>query len=230
VKIDQRVPSPSVDLERVRASGDYLSLLSANSRSQIRRAARLYQSRGPLALQAASTAEEAGAIFDELVALHRRTWEARGRPGAFSPFVRGFHERLIARRFAAGEIQLLRVRAGDETIGCLYNFIWDGVVWFYQSGMSQSADPKLKPGLVCHAEAVAHNAALGHRRYDFLGGASQYKRTLATDEHRELVWARVQRPRLRFRLEDGLRRARDLARARWSGIRDRVRPARPPER
>jgi CelD/BcsL family acetyltransferase involved in cellulose biosynthesis len=207
-----------VDLARVRAAGDYLSLLSANARAQIRRALRLFEARAPITLETASSVAEASAIFDELVTLHRRNWQWRGKEGAFTPFVRAFHERLIRRRFDAGEIQLLRVRSGPATIGSLYNFVFDGVIYFYQSGIAWQADAKLKPGLVCHAEAVAHNASLGHQRYDFLGGESRYKKTLATDDHRHLVWARIQRPRLRFRVEDALRDARNLARAaraRW---------------
>lgn len=192
-----------VDLDKARTSGDYLGLLSGNTRSQIRRTAKLYAERGPLRLEAAQTLESALATFNELVRLHEQSWTARGSGGAFIPFVRSFHDRLVRRCFDSGEIQLLRLRAGDETIGCLYNFVWNGVVYFYQSGIRYDGDGRLKPGLLCHAEAVRYNAAAGHRLYDLLAGDSQYKRSLATGT-RDLVWARIQKPRLRFRVEDVL--------------------------
>ena len=74
---------------------------------------------------------------------------------------------------------------------------------FYQSGIAYEADNRLKPGLVCHAHAVAYNAAAGHRIYDFLGGEARYKKSLSTDAAhvRELTWSTIQRPRFRFALE-----------------------------
>jgi len=221
MRIDRRVPCPMVDLAKVRDAGDYLKLLGGSTRSQIRRAQKLYGARGKLALDVASSPAEARAIFDELVALHRRSWSERGQAGAFLPFVHGFHERLIERRFSAGEIQLLRVRAGDATVGCLYNLVWQGDVSFYQSGLAYETDSKLKPGLVCHALAIDHDARAGHRWYDFLAGESRYKQSLATDA-RALVWLRIQQPRLRFVLEDVARIMRDHVRASRA---DRAAPA-----
>ena len=157
-------------------------------------------------------------MFDELVALHRQAWRDRGEAGAFLPFVHDFHRRLIERRFAAGEIQLLRVRAGDTTVGCLYNFVSRGDVSFYQSGLAYETDGKLKPGLVCHALAIDHAARAGHRWYEFLAGQSRYKQSLAPDA-RALVWARIQKPRLRFALEDLARSVRDQVRARRAAAR-----------
>ena len=211
VRIEREVSSPLVDLAQVRGAGDYVGLLGKNTRATIRRSARLYEARGKLALDVADTAGAALATFDELVALHRRAWRDRGQDGAFGPFMRAFHQRLIRTRMAAGEIQLVRVRAGATTIGCLYNFVYRGTVAFYQGGLVYEDDNKLKPGLVCHAEAVRHNAALGHAVYDFLGGDAQYKQSLATGA-RALVWARVQRRRLRFALEDLARELRDRVR------------------
>lgn len=218
VRTEGRVPAPTVDLAKVRDGGDYLKLLGGSTRSQIRRSQKLYGARGKLALEVAATPDQARSVFDELVALHRQAWRDRGEAGAFVPFVHGFHRRLIERRFAAGEIQLLRVRAGDTTVGCLYNFVSRGDVSFYQSGLAYETDSKLKPGLVCHALAIDHAARAGHRWYDFLAGPSRYKQSLATDA-RALVWARIQKPRLRFALEDLARSLRDHVRARRAAAR-----------
>jgi CelD/BcsL family acetyltransferase involved in cellulose biosynthesis len=213
LRIDGKTPSPMVDLAKVRDAGDYLKVLGGNTRSQIRRSQKLYGARGKLVLEVAASLDQARSVFDELVALHRHAWRDRGESGAFLPFVHDFHRRLIERRFTAGEIQLLRVRAGDTTVGCLYNFVSRGDVLFYQSGLAYETDGKLKPGLVCHALAIDHAARAGHRWYDFLAGQSRYKQSLATDA-RELVWLRLQKPRLRFALEDAARTLRDRVRAR----------------
>lgn len=217
LRINKSTPCPTVSLDRVRAAKDgYLSLLGAETRSQIRRSARIYESRGPLAVDVASDLATGRTIFEELVALHQASWTRRGRPGAFSePYLLKFHERLIEKRLAHGEIQLVRVRAGQQTVGCLYNFVWDGIVSFYQSGFAHEDDNKLKPGLVCHAEAVRHNAEVGHETYDLLAGAARYKRSLSTSTS-ELVSVTVQRPRPQFFIEDRLRALRD----RWRKLRD----------
>jgi CelD/BcsL family acetyltransferase involved in cellulose biosynthesis len=202
VRVTGTIPSPFVDLAQVRAAGDYLPLVSANTRSQIRRARKRV---GACELEVAASLDDAMAIYDELVALHTASWRARGGPGVFAdPWFDRFHRRLIRQRFAHGEIQLARLRTESATIGCLYNFISSGRVLFYQSGLAAFDDPVIKPGLLCHAAAIAHCAAGGHEVYDLLGGNARYKTSLATGAT-ELSWLCVQRARLRFAIEDRVR-------------------------
>ena len=209
VRIDRSVPAYYVDLDKARAQG-YLALLSSQTRSQVRRAQR---EAGKLAIEIARDLPHAMDIYSELVALHTAQWRAKGKPGAFAdPWFDRFHRQLITERFAHGEIQLVRARNDACTIGCLYNHVYRGRVLQYQSGMATFANEKLKPGFVCHAAAIDHAAASGLALYDFLGGDVRYKKSLSTDAS-SLVWARVQRRRLRFLLEDHVRRWRDRRRA-----------------
>jgi hypothetical protein len=207
LRVDREVGDHYVDLAKVRAK-DYVSLLGSSTRAQLRKAQRLATD---LTLEIATDQRQATAIYDEMVELHQRAWQQKGQPGAFAdPWFDKFHRRLIAKRLAHGEIQLVRVRAGGQTIACLYNFVSYGRVLFYQSGIDPGVDGKLKPGMLAHMLVVEHNAKLGHATYDFLGGDAQYKKSLATDETK-IVWARVQKKHLRFAIED---RARAWVRAR----------------
>jgi len=217
IVIQSRSPSPYVDLAEVRAKqGDYISLLSSNTRSQIRRSYRLYEARGPVILEVAETVNGALRIFEEMLKLHQYTWGARKIESPFaSEFVIHFHKTLIQKRFDSGEIQLLRIRAGNSTVGCLYNFDYKGNVYFYQSGMDYEADRRLKPGFVAHVEAVKYNAMAGRRVYDFLGGIERYKTSLATHEN-SLVWVKIQKPRLRFLFENHLKLLKKLFQGRKS--------------
>jgi hypothetical protein len=200
LKIERRVPVFTVDLAGVRAGG-YLAKLSGQTRSQVRRA---QKAAGTLELEVATSEAHAIAIYDELCALHIAHWRARGHPGSFAdPWFDRFHRRLITRRFGAGEIQLVRVRANGDTLGCLYNFVWNGRVLQYQTGLVSADDARAKPGFVCHTAAIEHCAAAGLEVYDFLAGDMRYKRSLSTGSG-WLVWCRVQRPRLRFVVEDQL--------------------------
>lgn len=198
ILVDRAVPAPYVDLSRVRAAADYLSLLGPNTRSQIRRARRLV---GRCELEVARSTTHALEIYEDLVTRHTASWRERGQPGAFAdPWFDRFHRRLIERRFAHGEIELLRLRAGAMTIGCTYNLIGNDRVLFYQSGLAQFDDPHIKPGYLCQAAAVEHAAASGRATYDMLGSNARYKASLSTDTT-DLVWLRVQRRLARFSLE-----------------------------
>jgi CelD/BcsL family acetyltransferase involved in cellulose biosynthesis len=198
-EVEKRSPAYFVDLEAAR--GGYLAKLSSQTRSQIRRA---QKAAGTLAVEVATDLAQAISIYDELCALHIAQWRARGHPGAFAdPWLDRFHRRLIAKRFAAGEIQLVRVRAGTSTLGCLYNFVWGGRVMQYQTGFRGSDDARDKPGYVCHTATIEHCASQGFAVYDFLAGDHRYKRSLSTGND-TLLWCRVRRPRWRFKIENRL--------------------------
>jgi CelD/BcsL family acetyltransferase involved in cellulose biosynthesis len=173
-----------VDLDKVRqAGGNYLSLLSANTRAQVKRSFSAYRELGPLVLEQASSLAQAKAFLSALRDFHGRTWAQRGVQSGFchSAMVQDFHEVLIDQAFARGEIQMLRVAAGDTDLGYLYNFVHRGRVVFYQSGFNYGVLAKQdRPGLVCHTQAVEHNVQLGQQLYDFAAGDYRYKASLAT--------------------------------------------------
>ena len=208
IRNDTVLLSPFVDLDMVRTrGGDYLSLLSANTRSQVSRSRKLYEQQiGPVGLEVAQDVRQAMDIYHELVALHEITWKGKDRRGAFSSkYLFRFHSQLIKNRFEFGEIQLARVKCGEKTtIGCLYNFVYKNHVYFYQNGIDYLPDKRMKPGLLLHAEAIKYNAAAGHKTYDFLCGDTRYKMSLST-HHNQLVWARLQKPLLKFKIENAAR-------------------------
>jgi CelD/BcsL family acetyltransferase involved in cellulose biosynthesis len=180
-----------IDLAAVRAApGGHLALLSANARQQIRRSLRRYGEAGAPRVVRAATLEEARAELDALSRLHQDTWTRRGLPGAFAnPAFVAFHAELLEAAWPRGEIDLLRVEAGGQVIGHLYNFVWRGRVANYQSGFDYpaAASAQHKPGLTCHHLAVEMYAAEGQGIYDLLAGDDRYKTSLATGEEK-LHW------------------------------------------
>ena len=202
--IEDNTISPYVDLDKIRKNkGDYLSFLSANTRAQIRRSFRELEKYGSVELEIAADLHHAYQIYEEMKGLHQVVWEKRGESGVFSSgLFDQFHTDLITSRFNKGEIQLLRVCAGDQTVGCLYSFVWKGHVYFYQCGFNYELGKKVKPGLVSHVLAVKYNADRGHDIYDFLAGNDRYKRDLSTD-HNDMVWARIQSETLKLKVEKG---------------------------
>jgi CelD/BcsL family acetyltransferase involved in cellulose biosynthesis len=182
VRLCRSSPAPFIDFAGL-ADGEpaFLASLSGNTRYQLRRSDRRYAAAGPIAVRRAASVEEALGFLDALAPLHQATWTARGRPGSFAnaDFVR-FHRALIARGLPRGEVDLLRIAAGAQVIGYLYNFIFRGRVLSYQSGFDYAAaDAHQKPGLTCHGAAIALYRAEGAASYDFLAGEDRYKTSLS---------------------------------------------------
>jgi len=225
VMIANRIPAPYVDLRAIaQKGGDYLAVIGSNTRSQIRRSYKLY---GKVTTTVAADRRSALEIFEELIELHQLWWNRRGCRGAFaSGHFRRLHRSLIERRFETGEIQLVRVSSGGSTIGCLYNFDYQGAVSFYQSGLRIESDNRRKPGYLCHAEAIRHSLAAGREVYDFMASFDEYKERMAT-HRRDLVWARIQKPKLKFTVERKLRTVALWAAARYRAAQSgRRRPSR----
>ncbi|MGM0413117.1 MAG: GNAT family N-acetyltransferase [Pseudomonadota bacterium] len=211
--VRKSIPSPRVDLEAVRrrqaGGGDYLDLLGRNTRSQIRRSWRLAEEAwGPIRLEEAADAREGALFLERLTAIHQESWRERGEAGVFGEeWFLEFHRRLVGRHFDEG-IQILALRAGEQELGYLYNLVADGRVLFYQCGIPRLEDNRIKPGLMAHTAAIRHNAARGEALYDFLGGDTRYKQSLATEaassastDAADLAWFLLQRPRLSLRAE-----------------------------
>jgi len=160
-----------------------------------------------VARRQAGSGQGAKDFLNALRALHAQKWEERGEESAFvnSKVAEQFHDLVINEAFDRGEIQLLRILVGDTELGYLYNFVHRGRVVFYQSGFRTGLlDKQDRPGLVCHALAIEHNAQTGQHIYDFTAGDYRYKSSLATG--REPQGTHVfQRDGVLPRLEEGLR-------------------------
>lgn len=187
-----------VDLDRLRATGtDHISSLSRNTREQLRRSLKRYRERGELQLETATTVAQAETMLDELIVLHETHWKSKGHTGGFSnDWRRSFHKSYIRAALHHGATQLLRVTAGGETIGVLYNLVANGKVNFYQSGLRYEKDGHFKPGLVVHHLAIMYCLEQGLSEYDFLisgPNEGRYKSSLS-NSHRRLGWLTLYRP------------------------------------
>jgi len=206
----QERPAPYVDLAALRAAGRrHLDGISANTRQQIRRSMRSYEAAGPLVFTPAASLAEAEAVLAQPGGGFAAFLGESARVSAFaSPFMRRFHAGLLRTAFPRGEIELARVAAGPRRLGCLYNFRHRQRVYAYQSGFDrEGAGRHEKPGLTCHALAIAAAEARGDSAYDFLAGEDRYKRSLS-NASRTLVWAELVRPLSPLGLLLRLRRAR----------------------
>jgi Acetyltransferase (GNAT) domain len=206
-------PAYFADLRLVREQfkGDYLASLSSNTRQQVRRSSRdTEKALGAIQLERALNIEQAQHALNELGVFHRARWHEKDSDttlgkGFNNPNFVIFHQTLINQTFESGAVDLLTIKAGGSTLAVLYNFIWNGTVYFYMSGVNHELNSKFRPGIVAHVTAIEHylsNNSL--ERYDFLAGQNRYKQSLSHTQY-NMVSVVVQRPKLLLTLERKLR-------------------------
>ncbi|MBV8759297.1 MAG: GNAT family N-acetyltransferase [Deltaproteobacteria bacterium] len=219
-EVEQAKKSYFVDLNAVRSSGKgFVETLSSRERTRCRQNVRKYSELGDLDLREASTVEEAVLFLDALAALHQKTWTSRGMPGSFaSKRFYDYHRRLVRRSFPLGRIQLVRLSAGNTTIGYHYAFVVGDTSYFYQCGYDYHLGEKTSPGVTLHAAAIQHSLAQGLARYDFMAGDVEYKRRMGTGS-RLVHWISWQAPTMKMKSFDFVRQAKRLIRSRSHEVR-----------
>jgi CelD/BcsL family acetyltransferase involved in cellulose biosynthesis len=202
-RVDLR-KSPTFDFQKATDEGyqDVISALGNNTRYNIRRSLRLFDRNfGQRSIEWAETPEQARDILRELIQLHQKRWERDGLSGAFqNDRVRRYHEDHIdaLSLWPQGSLIVFRVKQGETTIGCLFNFVEGAHVMSYKSGLPLFDDNRLKPGLVTHVVCMEECKRRGLfaeeecskpclLTYDFLVGEELYKQQLSNAES-NLTW------------------------------------------
>ena len=204
IDIVNRQPTFAIDLTSSGGDG-VMAKFSPSLRSKIRRSIKRYEERGAVSVSRLAGQAEKAVAWTELMRLHAQTWSRRGKRGVFNERAfRNFHERLIEKN--PDKADFVRLSAGAETIGMLYNFIERDHVYNYQSGFRYETDNQLTPGFVCHALAADEYRAAGFSLYDMMGGEADYKRRLGK-EGETLATIAVTRRNLRARVRAALKRA-----------------------
>jgi len=213
VETDRISPVFGVDLS-AQAGQD---ALSPNLRAQIRQSRAFAERSGPLSLEPARGSGQALEFFEKMAAFHTSYWQGRKKPGAFATdFSRSFHHELIASQSVLADVELLQLTAGSQVLGYLYNFLYAGRVYSYQSGFSYGDDNRHRPGLIAHVMAIERAKSSGLLVYDFLAGDAHYKARLGTRTG-NMQWCRAQRDRPGLMAERTLRRL-------YQGLRGRAGP------
>ena len=212
----------------------YLKQLDKYQRYGILRALRdleAWTGPGGYELHRASTPGELEEGKRVLVRLHEELWLGRGQRGCFASerFLR-FHEAVMPDllRNTDGTLDLLWLTARGEPIAALYNIVYAGKTYVYQSGRKEDVPRGIRPGIAVHALAIRRAIELGQHEYDFLSGESLYKKQLSRAVH-PLVALRVVSPSLRAR---ALEQARVAAGRAITGVRrvaSSLRPGLTPE-
>jgi CelD/BcsL family acetyltransferase involved in cellulose biosynthesis len=157
----------------------YLEALSGSRRAYIRQTLRRFESWA--GTEARFHCVTGAGDLDEgqrvLAALHQERWGAEGKFGA--PRFAAFHAAVLPALLEAGALELLWLSVQGEPIAAIYNILWNGKVYFYQSGRKTEVPSGQRPGIVLHVHAIRRAIEAGRREYDFLSGGEHYKKQLA---------------------------------------------------
>jgi CelD/BcsL family acetyltransferase involved in cellulose biosynthesis len=210
-----------------RAWSTYLRDLGSSRRYVVTRSLReldRWAGEGGWELRSARTASDLDEGRRVLHDLHAQRWAAAGRRGVFaSGRFKRFHDEVMPRLWAGEDgatLDLLWLVVRGEPIAASYSVVFGDKVYFYQSGRRMDVPKAVRPGIAMHALAIKRSIEAGRREYDFLQGASRYKRDLARGS-RALVTLRAVAPHLRGRAVEAVRR---LAERTIAQVRGRRRP------
>ena len=199
-------PTFKTNLRQLSANEEsYLGSLSRNTRYQINRSNKKLETLyGALKLTIATNTELALEYWEEAGKLHKKRWPDSGFQ---NPQFVNFHKTFIMKNFASGMIDMVRITAGNHLVAIIYNIIYKKNVYFYLQGLHYETDNKVKPGLSAHSILIEYYLQQGMDAYDFMGGYSQYKKQLS-DAAENLLKIKIQKPLLRFRMENFARTIR----------------------
>jgi CelD/BcsL family acetyltransferase involved in cellulose biosynthesis len=158
---------------------DYLALLSAKQRHEVRRKLRRLAEAGEIDFHFGN---DGPAVHETMNTFFKMFVESRQDKADFlTERMESFFRRLAA---ATGEIGLLRLGVlglDDKAVASIMCFDYNSCVYLYNSGY----DPNyvsLSAGLLSKVMAIQDSIAKGRKRFDFLKGAEMYKYHLGGKE------------------------------------------------
>ena len=196
-----------INLEKINNLTDYLSLLSKNTRQQIKRSIKNLDLLGTVEFTVFTDNNEQWQQLEQSKKWHINKWQQTNTPSGFcNELFVDFHKRLITTSHASSKTLVTRLKIDQEVVGCLYCLLDADTAYFYLSTLKPIQNNKIKLGLTMHSLLVewlvTNNKTI--TRYDFLAGDAQYKKSLA-QYNNQYTYKTIQKKSLLFILETRLK-------------------------
>ncbi len=191
---------------------ELLSSISSQKRKRLRKDRRTANEQG-IRVESVQSAVGFEAAFENMIALHQERWTTRGYPGSFSSakFLR-FHRALAARIVGRGWLKIMLLWQDDAPLCAVYDFVYGGKIFHYQSGLSTRETPLISPGLLIWDYALEAGVAEGLHECDFLKGEVGGYKTSWGGQTRPIVQVRLARGGAREMLFQSANRAVEVLR------------------
>jgi CelD/BcsL family acetyltransferase involved in cellulose biosynthesis len=159
----------------------YVEGLSKNRKKRIYYYRRRMEKEGGLTERRLQSAEEIPFFLSEIARLNRQRQGEKGESSAWrSEKFRRFHDLVAPRLHARGWLDLRMWLKEGRCVAALYDLVYAGTIYYYQSGFDTPAFGNVSPGLLTLSEVIEWGFLQGQRRFDFLVGAQgSYKEDYA---------------------------------------------------
>jgi CelD/BcsL family acetyltransferase involved in cellulose biosynthesis len=175
--------SPNFVIDLPSAWPQYLETLESSFRPLLTRYPKRLQSRHRVSIARCERATELDASLETLFALHQMRWTGQGEPGAFaSPERRDFYLRMSRAFLERGWLQFWLLTLEDEAVAAQFCFRYGNTVSLLQEGFHPKYAAE-KVGYALRAHVLQQMIESGANRYDFLGGADNYKARFGAREN-----------------------------------------------
>ena len=150
----------------------YLAGIDKKQRHEIRRKMRKAANAG-VDIEIVASAEQLPEAVDTFLDLLQKStdeknqWLNEGRTAVF--------QAVAQAALQHGTLLLMFTVLEGERLSALFNFIYDGRIWVYNSGIDISKAGNLSLGVVLTAHAIQHGIENGCHTFDFLRGDETYK-------------------------------------------------------
>jgi len=151
-------------------------VLSRNTRQKINQTQRLLTQQGSLSFKVFTSQKDKLSKVSSVAAFHINKWKNSETPSGFENpvFANCLEEQLKSEHSEVAELTL-----NNRPIAYLINYLYEGRVYFYLSGLSDEFEGKIKLGLYLHSLTIEYYRAQNLTYYDFLAGNSRYKQSLS---------------------------------------------------
>ncbi len=159
---------------------EYTKRLSPMSRRNVKRVIQQVEKSGAK-FEVASDAETADVFFDEMVELHRKRWNAKGKFGSFSPRHAEFHRTLVRAGAASGDVGIARLSYQNAPLAVVYGHRVGPKFHCYQQGVNTMRTAGIhSSGNAAWFLLMRHLAEKGVTVFDHLKGTTIFKERFGT--------------------------------------------------
>ncbi len=159
----------------------YVEGLSKKKKKRIFYYRRRLEKEGGFVEKRVEKREEIGFFLEEIARLSTLRRGQQGKASAWqSEKFRAFHADVAPRLWDLGWLDLRLWMKEGRAVAALYNFLYDGTIYYYQSGFDTDAFGNVSPGLVTISHVIEWGFSNQQRRYDFMvGNEGSYKEDYA---------------------------------------------------
>ena len=158
----------------------YMRKLSAVSRRNVKRVLQQVENCGA-EFEVVRDAETADVFFNEMVDLHRKRWNAKGKHGSFAPRHAEFHRALVRAGAASGDVGIARLSFRGHPLAVVYGHGVGEKFHCFQQGVDTTPTAGIhSPGNAAWFLLMKFMAERRVTVFDHLRGTSTFKERFGT--------------------------------------------------